>query len=582
MSGQATLEYLEHANLFIVPLDNERRWYRYHHLFRDLLRKRLRQSHTAEEIAKLHIRASQWYEDNALEIEAFHHAVDANDIDRAERLMEGKGIPLHFRGALNDILVWLASLPVSVLDAKPLLQVRSATIALMAGQTTSVEEKIQAAENALEKVALDAQNRDLIGQLACARATLAVTRYQPEEIIIQARRALGYLLPENMRFRFTANWALAVAYHLQGNRSASMQSITEALSISQISASKFSLILATTHLGRLQELENWLYQAAETYQRALQLLSNQPLPSAHDAHLGLARIYYEWNDLDAASRYAQQSLQMAHQYDQVIDRYILSEIFIARITLATGDAAGAAALLTQTRQSANHKNFTRWLAEIAAVQVLTLIRQGQLTAAAELSQQYELPMSLARVLLAQRNTSAALVILESFHQQMEAKGWQDERLKALVLLAIAHHAHSDQEKAVDLLSDALTLAEPGGFIRLFVDEGESVRLLLCDSKDSILKTSPNLCAYLEKLLAAFPSTAIEDPKSKTQNLVDPLSSRELEVLQLIAQGFSNQEICKRLFLALDTVKGHNRRIFEKLQVKRRTEAIARARELGLL
>ncbi len=289
-AGQETLEYLERANLFVVPLDNERHWYRYHHLFGDLLRQRLGQSLASGDIAGYHIRASQWYEDNGLEVEAFHHATAANDVARAERLMEGKGIPLHFRGAVNAILAWLASLPKSVLDARPLLWVRSATMALTAGQTAGVEEKLRSAEaaiaNALQNADPDPRARDLIGQIACARATLAVTRYQPEAMIVQAHRALEYLLPENSGFRFTANWALSIAYLFQGDRAAARRVITEALSLSQTSASKFSMILATSHLGRLQELEGQLYLAAETYRRALQMAGDQPGPSANDACLG--------------------------------------------------------------------------------------------------------------------------------------------------------------------------------------------------------------------------------------------------------------------------------------------------------
>ena len=285
--SSVVLEHLDRANLFIVPLDNERRWYRYHHLFGDLLRQRLRQNLTPGEIAEYHIRASQWYEDNGLEIEAFHHATAANDVARAERLMEGKGIPLHFRGAVNTILAWLASLPKSVLDARPLLWVRSATMALTAGQTTGVEAKLQAAEAALaaapKNAELDPQTRDLLGQIACARATLAVTRYQPEAVVTQARRALESLLPENLRFRFTANWALSVAYLFQGDRAAASRALSEALSISHTSASMFSTILATSHLGRLQELANQLYRAAETYRRVLQMVGDQPGPSANDA-----------------------------------------------------------------------------------------------------------------------------------------------------------------------------------------------------------------------------------------------------------------------------------------------------------
>ena len=431
--SHAILEHLDRANLFIVPLDNERRWYRYHHLFGDLLRQRLGQNLTPGEIAEYHIRASQWYEDNGLAIEAFHHATAANDVARAERLMEGKGIPLHARGAVNAILAWLASLPRSVLDARPLLWVRSATMALTAGQTTGVEEKLQAAEEALAAgptdAELDPQARDLIGQIACARATLAVTRYQPEATVTQARRALEYLPPENLRFRFTANWALSVAYLFQGDRAAASRAVSEALSISQASESMFSMILAIIHLGRLQELANQLHQAAETYRRVLQMAGDQPGPSANDAYLGLARIYYEWNDLDAAQQYAQQSLQLARLYDRVLDRFIISEVFLARLKLAQGDADGAAAMLAQTEQAARQQNFTLRLPEIAATQVLVLLRQGSLSAAAQLAQQYELPLSQARVLMAQSDPSAAWAVLRQYRQQMEARGWQDERLR---------------------------------------------------------------------------------------------------------------------------------------------------------
>ena len=586
LPGQDTLEYLEHANLFIMALDDERRWYRYHHLFADLLQQRLQRSGN---VSVYHIRASQWYEDNGLEIEAFQHAAAANDVERATRLMEGKGIPLHFRGMVNTILAWLASLPESVLDAKPLLRVRSATMALTAGQTTGVEEKLQAAEKALENAPLDAQTRDLIGQIACARATLAVTQYQPETVINQAYRALDYLSLENPRFRFTAHWALSVGYHLRGERAAANQALAEALAITQTSASMFSTILAVMHLGRLQELDNQLHQAAETYRRVLHMVGDQPQPNASDAYLGLARIHYEWNDLDAAEQYGQQGLQLARQFDRLLDRFILYEVFLARLKLAQGDADNAAVMLTQIEQTARQKNFILRLPEIAAAQALVMLRQGDVAAAAHLVQAHNLPLVQVRVYLAQRDTAEALAFLAPLRQQMEAKGWQDERLRAMVLEAIALHAHGEKDQAAQRLGEALALAEPGGFIRLFVDEGEAMRLAIADFRLAIEKQlcgyDRQLPGYVDKLLAAFeppsttPSSRVGDPKP---TLLEPLSQRELEILKLIDRGLSNREIGERLFLALDTVKGHNRRIFDKLQVERRTEAIARARELGLL
>jgi LuxR family maltose regulon positive regulatory protein len=602
-SGQETLEYLEHANLFIVPLDNERRWYRYHHLFAELLRQRLQQSISSgnEEggVPEYHIRASVWYEDHGLEIEAFQHAAAGNDIERAERIIEGKGIPLHFRGAVATILDWLASLPKTIMDSRPSLCVRYATLSLVAGQTTGVEEKLQAAEAALaaalQGAEPDNKTRDLIGQIAASRATLALTRYQPEAMITQARRALEYLPPDNFFSRIRAIWTLGFAYQVQGDRAAARQAYTEAIAISQASGNIRMNIVATISLGAIQELENHLYQAAETFRGGLQLAGDFPQPFENEAHLGLARIFYEWNDLDAAEQHGQQSLQLARQYDKKIDRFIFGEVFLARLKLARRDVAGAAAMLTETEQSVRQNNFVHRMPEVAAAQVLVLLRQGDLAAAAQLAKAHELPISQARVHLARGDTSSALAVLEPLRQQMEAKGWQDERLKVMVLQAVALHAHGEKDKAEHVLSDALALAKPGGFIRIFVDEGAPMAQLLLETSSHGVMPD-----YIGKLLAVFEAEKRPvlaglaaspgksegkpylPPVSPAQLLIEPLSQRELKILQLIAQGLSNREISERLFLALSTVKGHNRNIFDKLQVQSRTEAVARARELGLL
>ncbi len=596
-SGQERLEYLERTNLFIVPLDNERRWYRYHHLFAELLRQRLHQSASSENeeegVADLHSRASRWYEDNGLGVEAFHHAAAANDVESAERIIEGKGIPLHFRGAVAAILEWLASLPKRVLDARPSLCVRYATLSLVAGQTTGVEEKLKAAETAiataLQGAEPDTKSRDLIGQIAASRATMALTRYQPDAMITQARRALEYLAPDNMFSRIRAIWTLGFAYQVKGDRAAASQAYSEAITISQASANIRMTIVATISLGAIQELENHLYQAADTFRSGLKLAGDHPQPFENEAHLGLARIAYEWNDLEAAEQHAQHALQLARQYDSVIDRYVLSELFLARLRLARGDAAGAAAMLRGTEQSVRQNNFVHRMREVAATQVLVLLREGDLAAAAQLAKTHELPMSQARVLMDQGDPSGAMALLSPLRRQMEARNWQDERLKVMVLQAIALHAQHEKEIALRLLGEALTLAERGGFIRIFVDEGEPMRMTIYDFRLTIEKQTRGqdhkLLGYVGRLLAAFAEpevtaqSKIPIPKSK---MIEPLSKRELEVLQLIGQGFSNGEIGAKLFLALDTVKGHNRRIFDKLQVQRRTEAIARARELELL
>ena len=578
--GQETLEYLDRANLFIVPLDNERRWYRYHHLFRELLRQRLQQRGSLDD---LHKRASQWYEDNALESEAFHHAAAAHDIERAERLIERGRMPFYSLGVTTAILDWLDSLPKTTLDARPWLWVKSATSTLMAGRTIGVEEKLRAAEAALAAAMPNAdpddKTRDLMGQIAAIRATLALLSYQPEDTIIQARRALEHLRSDNLPFRSRAIWTLGFAHELQGDRVAARQLYAEAIAISQSSGNRYYTILSTASLGRIQESETQLHQAAETYQRSLQLASDPGPPNASEEFIGLARICYEWNDLDAAEQYGQQSLQLARQYDRTIDRFVSSEVFLARLKLARGDVAGAAAMLAETEQSVQRYSYVQRRSEVAAAQVLLLLRQGDVAAAARLAQSHDLLISQARVFLAQGDASKALALLAPLRQQMEARGWQDERLRTMVLEAMALHAHGAMDKAVQLLGEALALAEPGGFIRLFLDEGQPMARLLAEA--AARGTMPD---YTARLLAACAADsprpaagAVRPASSAAQPLIEPLSERELEVLRLIAQGLSNPEIGARLFLALDTVKGHNRHIFDKLQVQRRTEAVGRAR-----
>lgn len=575
--GAETLEYLERANLFVVPLDNERRWYRYHHLFADLLRQRLGQGECR---SAYHIRASQWYEENGLEIDAFHHAAAANDIERAERLIDGNGIPLHFRGAVTAVLDWLASLPASVLDARPSLRFRHGSLLLVVGQTTGVEEKLRAAEAALsvqpQATGSDEVTRNLRGQIAAARSVLALTRYQPEIMMSEALRALEHLRPDSHTSRATALWTLGCAYLLQGDRVAAGRTLAEAVSLSRSSGNLFTLILATIGMGMVQELENQLHAAAQTYQSVLQVAGDQPLQIVYEAHLGLARVLYEWNDLDGAELHGQKGLELARLYDGVIDRFVICEVFLTRLKLARGDVTGAAALIAHADRAARRGNFVHRFSEVAGLQVLILLRQGRLEAAAALAQSHDSAVGQARVHLVRGDAESALAVLEPWRLQMEARGWADERLKVLVLQAVALHARGERDKALPMLADALALAEPGGFIRTFVDEGRPMQQLLTEAAELGIRGE-----YAATLLQAFDAAQRRSDRPAAQPLTEPLSPRELTILQLIAQGLSNREISERLFLALDTVKGHNRRLFEKMQVRRRTEAVARARELGL-
>jgi LuxR family transcriptional regulator, maltose regulon positive regulatory protein len=580
-SGQTTLEYLERANLFLVALGNERQWYRYHHLFADLLRQRLRQSSASStaEVAELHGRASQWYEDHDLGLEAFRHAAAANDVERAERLIEGQGVPLQFRGAGGPVLAWLDTLPAAVLDARPALWVTYATSLFFSGRPTAVEQKLLAAEAALRNTEPSDSVRDLVGRIASIRATLAVIQHDADTIVTQSRRALNYLNPDNLPMRTAATYTLGHAYQLQGDRAAASQAYMEVIALSTSFADSIYTIAATLSLGQVQEADTQLVLATRTYERALQLAGDPPRTIASEAHLGLARICYEWNDLDAALQHGQRCLELTRQIEGV-DTFVSYAVFLARLRLARGDVPGARAILAEAEAFLREHNFAFRMSDVAAVQVLTLLHQGNLAAAGDLAELYDLPIGRARVYLARGDTSAALAVLETWRRQVEAKGWADARLTVMVLQAVALQAHGDRDRSVQHLLDALALAEPNGLVRSFVDEGTPMAHLL--SAAAGLGKMPG---YVQTLLAAVeagqPRRATARHLPATQAFIEPLSRRELEVLRLITQGLSNQEIGERLVLALDTVKGHNRRIFGKLQVQRRTEAVARARDLGL-
>jgi LuxR family maltose regulon positive regulatory protein len=277
-----------------------------------LLRQRLQRKGVPT--AELHVRASQWYEDNGLDIEAFHHAAAANDIERAERLIEGKGMPLYFRGA-RPVLHWLESLPAAVLDARPSLWVTYASSLMMSGKPGGVERKLQAAESALQRAEPDGQTRNLVGHIAAMRALVAASRNEAETMIAQSRRALEYLHPENLSVRTITSLTLGIAHQLQGDRAAAGRAFAEAMDIGQASGNLMITAAAATSLGQIQESENQLHPAAETYRRLLQVVGDPAHMAACEAHHGLARIYYQWNDLDAAERHAQQCARLAQQIE---------------------------------------------------------------------------------------------------------------------------------------------------------------------------------------------------------------------------------------------------------------------------
>ncbi len=264
-----------------------------------------------------------------------------------------------------------------------------------------------------------------------------------------------------------------------------------------------------------------------------------------------------------------------------IDTPAACGVFLARLKLAQGDVPGATAMLAQADQFVRQHDFVHWMPEIVAVQVRTLLHQGNLAAAAHLAQMHDLPISQARVHLAQGEPSAALAVLEPLRRQVEAKGWADEQLKVMVLQAVAHYAHGEENVAVQLLGDALALAEPSGCIRLFVDEGAPMAALLGEAAQH--GAAPN---YVRRLQAAFGTADDRLPATQLSAAqrafaIEPLSERELEVLRLLGTELSGPEIARELMVSLNTMRTHTKNIYTKLGVNNRRAAVHRAKELDL-
>lgn len=589
-SSQRMLGILEAANMFLVPLDNERHWYRYHHLFADLLRQRLTQQEqtvAAYPTAVYHRRAARWYEAEGMDQDAFHHATTANDIDHAIQLIQGKETPLHFRGALPAVMTWLQSLSPTVMDTRPVLWVTYASVLTMTGQPTPhVEATLCAAETALTQDDLELSQAvvdDLHGEIASLRAMLGIAANDADAIRAQSQRALEFLAPDNLPIRTSATWTLGFAYQLKGERSAAAKAHRQAIAISEQSGNMMMLMAAATCLGQVQESEMQPSQAVASYQQVVTVAGDPPWPAACEAHHGLGRIYYQWNQLDKAQAHGELGLQLAHQLPNV-DTPATCMALLARVKLANGDVVGAEQLLQEAEQFLADRNMGQWIPQIASIRVMLLLRQGAITEAADYARQRELPLSQAQVHLVQGDAAAALALLEPLYREVTAKGWHDEQLKLLVCQAVAQQSLGAVDQALALLTDALTVAEPSEYVRIFIDEGAPMAQLLQVAAQQGIKP-----AYVQSLLAAYAEQAIPATTGSApvkfiaaQPLIEALSEREIEVLDLIAKGLSNREIGERLYIAVDTVKGHNRKIFGKLQVQRRTEAIARARELGLL
>ncbi|CAN5776547.1 LuxR C-terminal-related transcriptional regulator [soil metagenome] len=618
--GNVLLEALERGNLFVIPLDDKRHWFRYHHLFADVLFAHL-MAEQPDQDSTLHRRASEWYEQNGLPSDAIRHALTARDFERAADLVEVT-IPSMRRSRQEaTLLCWLKALPDELIHFRPVLSVAYAGALLQGGELEGVEDRLRDAERWLdttagmseraeapsaEMVVVDeAEFRRLPGATAVLRAGKALALGDVPETVTYARRALD-LVPEDDYFRRGAAAALlGLASWTSGDLEAAHRSYADGMASLQKAGYISDAVGGSIALADIRIAQGRLHEAMRTYEHALQLATEQGDPvmrGTADMYVGMSDLHRERNDLHAATQQLLRSKEQGEHTGFPQNRYRW-RVAMARTLEAQGDLDGALDLL-QEAEVLYVSDFFPNVRPIAALKTRIWVAQGRLGEALGWAREQGLSahddlsylrefehITLARVLIAryrsdrvERSIHEAIGLLERLLQAAEAKGRMGRVIEILVLQALAREAQGDSPAALVPLERALTLAEPEGYVRTFVDEGLSMEQLLLEA--AARRIMPD---YAGKLLAAFgaepPGGAGESPlptSPASQPLIEALSKRELEVLRLFRTELSGPEIANELVVALSTVRTHTKNIYRKLGVNSRRAAVRRAAELSLI
>jgi LuxR family maltose regulon positive regulatory protein len=613
--SQGILEELERANLFLMPLDDERVWYRYHHLFADALRARLAREAGADAAASLHRRAGAWFGRERLLPEAIGHALAGDAADDAATWIEAMAPSMFATMGIHQTLAaWLAALPEPVMRARPLLCLAQAWLLIHRVELEPAAAWIEAADRALPEADDDA--RPARGAVAATRAYMAtvVPQGAPDHAIAWAERALADLAPDDVASRGIAGLSLGQATLSLGQLDRAERAFAEAAAGARAAGLVQGSLTATTQQVNVQRLRGARRQALATGRAALAWASGHVVPST----LGrlrtvLAELLLDEDDLTAAWPLASEGLAAPREFGNAPPLVLLASLPLVRLRLAQGDAAAAGAVLAEVRPLVQHGPYAMVTQLLEAAEARVRLAQGDGAAAVPWATAVAWaapvdPAALAdalrfgaagveaagvtpaRILVAQARATGDPALLGQAERHLEAAwrlaeghavGWL--RLRVLILRALLADVQGDREAALGSLMSAVALAGPEGVIRPFLDEGEPMAALLADlrtaAREGRKPAGGGSPAAVGALLAVFPG---QERASHRTGPVEPLTERELEVLRLLASGRSNAEMAAELFVEQSTVKTHLIHLYRKLGVHSRTQTVARARALGLL
>ena len=587
-----------------------RGWWRYHHLFADLLRARL-QTENPGRVRQLHRNAAAWYAERGLADDAIRHAVAAGEMTWAARLIEQHFDAVHsLRGEAATVQRWFAPLPADLVWSRPRLLLAQAVPAATGGRLEAAEQLVDAAERAYAgtgeeplKPTIGPAGSLLVNVpalIAIRRAFLAQLRGDAEAGAAFASRALAECREGEWLLSSTARGFLAMAEWLRGRLAEAERAFVSSTAGWQAAGQPALTAWHRVQLAQVQRALGRLDAAVPTYEQALEVIAvpGRPLPpTAGPVYLGLAEVAYQRNELDRALEYVTEGIALSRQF-----LYGPSPapgwVTLAWIRQAAGDPAGALEAIGEAEQASPVP--AGLLYPAPAQRARLLLAQGDVAAAARWADETGLHaddepryprepgyLVLARVLLAQERPAEALALLDRLYAAAVAQGRVGSVIEAGALRALALAACGQDADAVDAFADVLTLACPQGYVRVFADEGPPmaallIRLIAAQRTGSGFQVAASVpLGYLARLRSAFGAEPAAPHTAAVPGLIDPLTSRELEVLQMLAAGKSNQAIAGELVVTLDTVKKHVSHLLGKLGAANRTEAVTRARELGL-